>query len=152
MEEMRYTHADIAEVMEYYNAVWQRGTWPSLNEFDPMSDDIPQDLVDRMVLIEVTRRPWKFELRYAGAFIEESAGKYLKGQEFGARLKGEERLRFDRNLINLVSKGQPSWRRGKSYPRKDAEGWELERVMLPLSESGERVDLLLSVSKFHQLG
>ena len=152
MIQKHHAHADIAQVMDYYDSVGRPGMWPDLNEFDPMSADIPRDVVDRMVLIEVTRRPWKFELRYAGAFIEETAGRRLKGREFGERLRGEEWLQFDRNLMDLVSKGRPSWRRGRSYLRKDIRNWALERVMLPLSESGDRVDLLLSVSKFHNLG
>ena len=96
--------------MDYYDSVGRPGMWPDLDEFDPMSADIPRDVVDRMVLIEVTRRPWKFELLYAGAFIEEIAGRRFKGRDFGERLRGEERLQLDCNLIDLVSKGRPSWR------------------------------------------
>ena len=42
-----HAHANIAQVMDYYDPVGRPGMWPDLNELDPMSADIPRDVVDR---------------------------------------------------------------------------------------------------------
>ena len=144
-------HADIARVIDYYNAISPRGAWPGLNLFDPLSDDIPDDIADRMMLVEVTRRPWTFNTRYAGPYIEDVAGEHLKGREFADRLKGENRLQVERNLIDVVRKGQPTWRRGLPLIRPELRDIELERIMLPLSLSGDSVDLILSVTMHHEI-
>lgn len=151
MDRPIHAHSDIAQVIDYYQSLATRGSWPRLNQFDPLSSDIPDDIADRMVLVDVKRSPWTFETRYAGAYIEYFAGEHLQGQPFAGRLHGEDRLQVERNLIAAVRKGQPSWRRGRPLIRHELDNVELERVMLPLSRSGDAVDLLLSVTLHHEI-
>ena len=46
MIQKHHAHADIAQVMDYYDSVGRPGMWPDLDEFDPMSADIPWGVVD----------------------------------------------------------------------------------------------------------
>ena len=143
-------HPDITRVFEYYRAVSPPGALPSTHQFDPMSSDIPEDIVDRMVLVEIKHEPWTFVTRYAGAYIEDFASEHLKGKEFAERLDNPYRTRVERNLINVVRTAQPTWRRGQPMIRHETRNVTLERILLPLSHSGQTVDQLLFVTFHHE--
>jgi hypothetical protein len=117
---------------------------PSRRDIDPI--DL-REVLERTLLIDVARDPWRFSYRLAGTLTERIHGMDLTGRSIDT-LKPEafaDMLRED--FIKLAETAAPQFVRLEFVNQMGLQrGYHVLR--LPLSSDGAQVDMLLIVSDY----
>ena len=111
----------------------------------PARPDIrPEELTDILpwvFLVDVQCSPVSFRFRLVGSEISRLAGVEYTGVVVNRADYGMHWARIHRDYLRVVQTKQPSYVDGEA-PWNDREFLHRERIIMPLSSDGERVDVL----------
>jgi hypothetical protein len=136
----------IRALHDYWRSIHPAEGLPGRAHFDPL--DVPK-LLPHLWLVDVEQDPFQFRFRLIGTAVAEAIGEDLTGRYLGEafeNFRGSDALHA---LLEVVSGGRPSWRRGPpTLTRKDYDVRLFERIQLPLATDGSSVDMLVALSAY----
>jgi len=143
-------HPRIARLIEYWRALAPGpGLLPGRRHFDPMR--VP-DLLPNIWLVDVVRgTPNRYRYRLLGSALYDAGAPMRVGlfvDELGDDI---DQVAAHASFDGVVSTRQPDWRRGAPIIKHLKFIATLERVLLPLAEDGETVDIILGMTVFYLL-
>jgi hypothetical protein len=126
----------------------QPGALPSRRDFDPAA--VP-DLLPLLWMLDVHRNPLRFRYRLVGtahatAMQRELTGKWMHE----ANPEFLTAPRIYQHYVDVVTKREPRYRKGRARYGVDPHLYEMERVLLPLAENGEEVDMILALTVYYR--
>lgn len=132
-------HQALRELYAYWNAKRGDSFAPPRSAIDPAEI---RRLLPLILLLDVIGTPPRFRVRLAGTKVVEAYGREITGFHI-------DELDLDKmdhvvlaNLVEVVEKGCPSLAH-REYTRNDGRHMKYERLVLPLSSDGVKVDKLL---------
>lgn len=143
-------HPRISRLMDYWRGLApETGKLPARRHFDPMQ--VP-DLLPNIWLIDVVRgTPNRYRYRLIGSALTDAGAPIRPGMfidELADRIdQASAHAAFER----VVNTRLPDWRRGTPIIKHFKFISTLERVLLPLAEDGETVDVILGMTVFYLL-
>lgn len=136
----------IREVYEYWDRKRGSRSMPSRSDLDPI--EIPA-LLPHILLVDVTPPDSRLKFRLAGTnvvekFGEDYTGKFMDEVYFG---DVQEKILFEYNYVaaeKRVIVCDHKFRRLTDYT------YDIERIIMPLSDNGEDVNMLFALLAFEQ--
>jgi len=141
-------HPGLAQLYRYWVTLHDPSICaPLRRRFDPIA--VPQ-LLSHLWMLDIQHEP-EFRLRYRllGTRVEQVLGRALKGQWLDECHPWAKHPTYFVRYREVMDTGIPSWRKGPPMFWHDKVG-VIENVILPLSESGERVDYFLIETRFYR--
>lgn len=136
----------IREIYQYWNRIRGNRNCPSRRDFEP--SDIPE-LLAHISLVDVSPTPPRFVYRLVGTAVVGLLGKELTGKEVGTGVKPSEYDRVIGRYNAVVEQRQPLYHR--DFLQEENNDYTIvERVMLPLSDDGETVNMILVLVQARQ--
>lgn len=140
----------IVRLMEYWRELAPGpGVLPARRHFDPM---LVPDLLPNIWLIDVVRgAPNRYRYRLIGSALTDAGAPIKPGMfidELGEHIEQDAAHAAFEGVINTR---QPDWRRGPPIIKHLKFIATLERVLLPLAEDGQTVDVILGMTVFYLL-
>lgn len=138
-------HPMVRSIAEYWLGIGPADALPGRQHFDPV-DIWP--LIRNVWMVDVVGSPPQFRYRVVGtkvvAYIE---------QEPGARMMDEIFPHFEdtetcKDMIRVVERRAPRWRRGTPTLRRDKDFKTVEQISLPLAGDGRTVDIILNLTVY----
>ena len=144
----RIRDAELRELHDYWLTKHRDGRLPKRGDIDPL--EVPR-LLKNLALLEVVGDAEDFVFVLAGSRIEEAFDRTLKGVTLGELRGTAEMSPGDKQFIAAV------WFRAPQYQQADLREYDKEhlayrRLILPLSDDGDRVDCLLMGAVFSLAG
>ena len=122
---------------------------PSRADIDPV--DLPAALLPHLLLIDVERDPLDFRYRLAGTAADHIHGMRLRG----VRVLDLEPEPFAKilqaDLMRMAQDLEPQYLR-HDFINREAVSRRFRVLRLPLSDDGERLDIVLVLAEFGALG
>lgn len=141
-------HAGLAQLYEYWLTLSAPGLCaPLRRRFDAVA--VPQ-LLSHLWMLDIEHEP-EFRLRYRllGTRVEQVLGRGLKGRWLDECHPWAKHPGYFVRYREVMETGVPSWRKGPPLFWHDKIG-VIENVVLPLSETGRRVDQFLIETRFYR--
>lgn len=136
------------ELLAYWRSCCQGDALPRRADIDPT--DIPR-LLPYLLLTEVLA-DGRYRYRLVGTEVERSFGTAMTGRHIDELMYGDYRSYIEGLYRRVVAERQPIFS-GSRYGGGDGGGpLYTERVMLPLSNDGAAVDMVLSAQIFRRAG
>lgn len=117
-------------------------TMPSRGDIDPFTD--LRDIIGHLFLVDVEPKPLRFRFRLVGTEVVEHVGKDMTGKYL------DELVEFDKQYESVmpdyegVVESHREVTRPVRFMTKDGERYlNYERLLLPLSEDGKTVNMIL---------
>ncbi|WP_282608911.1 PAS domain-containing protein [Pelagibius sp. Alg239-R121] len=139
----------LIRLYDYWLSKSAQGRIPSRAQIDPL--DVP-DLLSIIFLIDVIEsgdEP-EFRFRLVGSKITEVVGSDPTGRSFSA-FYDEANLGPMTEIYNEVTRSGEPFVNNSTAPFSDKDYVRLARLLLPLSESGSRVDMILGALFFENV-
>lgn len=133
-------HALLRALYAYWDDRRGGRIMPARSDLDPV--DIP-DLLRHLILLDVTHDPLRFRVRLYGTEVAELRGRDLTGRYL---YEGEPTAIGDQTRpwnVETVETRSPHYVTGPFTDISDGRTGTFYRLGLPLSEEGERVDMLM---------
>jgi hypothetical protein len=146
----RTPHPRIVRLVDYWRGLAPGlGLLPARRHFDPMR--VPE-LLPNLWLVDVVRGPpRRYRYRLVGNALIDAGAPIRPGlfiDEMDDRIDQQAaHAAFD----GVVDTHRPDWRRGPPIIQHLKFISELERVLLPLAEDGQTVDVVLGMTVFYLL-
>lgn len=145
------TPADIASsrlryLYEYWTAACAGRAFPLRSAIAPT--ELPPDLLPQMFIADVLHDPLDFRFRLAGTQVVENAGLELTGHLLSELpLAGLEPIITE--YETTVARSEPRY---STHDYTSANGYvrTVERLILPLSRSGDTLDMLTGAFEYHR--
>lgn len=126
-------------LLQHLHAYWddQRGDrmMPARIDIDPT--DLPR-LLSRLILADVLDDPLRFRFRVVGTDLERRLGRRMTGETVGADTPA-----FYRPYCTCCVEARPTHEYARYDFGPDEKPGEFERLLLPLSDDGDRVSQIL---------
>jgi hypothetical protein len=129
----------LREVYGYWRSKIAGGRLPARTAIDPL--DIPK-LLPFIFLVDVEHDPLRFRFRLVGTQICTWAGRDMTGLYTDEPRYGERGPDVSQEYGEVVSRRLPVYREQKAK-RPERDFMFYQKLVLPLSTDGERVDMLL---------
>ncbi len=113
---------------------------PSRSDFDPL--DHPA-LLPRLFIVEVSRIPPHFRYRLCGTEIDEQQGYPMTGRTFEELFEGDLYCFTQERFADVAFHRRVSYHSTHFRTDNSAKRSRFTRLLLPLSDDGERVDTVL---------
>jgi len=141
-------HPELGQLYRYWVTLRGPGVFaPLRHRFDPVA--VPQQL-SHIWMLDIQHEP-EFRVRYRllGTKVEEVLGRALRGRWLDECHSWARHSSYFTRYREVAETGVPSWRKGPPMFWHDKVG-VIENVILPLSETGRRVDHFLIESRFYR--
>lgn len=138
--ELEIGHEALRSLYAYWNDRRGARAMPARSDLDPV--DIPA-LLRHLILLDVTYDPLRFRVRLYGTEVIELRGRDLTGRylyEDSPTAIGEQTRPWN---VEAVETRRPHYVTGPFTDISDGRAGTFYRLSLPLSEDGERVDMLM---------
>lgn len=144
IEEVR--SAMLSRAYAYWNAKRGDSPMPARADLDPV--DIPR-LLPNIILMDVTQPDDRLKVRLVGTLVVTMFGSDYTGLFLDEIDFGQVREKILTEYNGAVTAARPLF---SDHPFRKLGGYmfDIERVILPLSEDGRRVTMLLAVLDFTQ--
>jgi hypothetical protein len=136
---MDITHPHLRDLHAYWQRKKAGRRLPARGDVEP--SEIPR-LLPWIALVEVTENPQRFFFRLAGTKIETFYGAKVSGRWLDELDFSEHNAAIAAQYAAAAQSGEPSVARF-AFTKQDGRHLEYERVLLPLSSDGSKVDMLL---------
>ncbi|MEQ8585793.1 MAG: PAS domain-containing protein [Thalassobaculaceae bacterium] len=133
-------HEALRGLYAYWDARRGDRDMPARSDLDPV--DVP-DLLRHLILLDVTYDPLRFKVRLYGTEVTDLRGRDLTGRylyEGDPTFIGEQTRPWN---VETVETRRPHSVTGPFTDISDGRSGTFYRLGLPLSEDGERVDMLM---------
>ena len=140
--------ARLRALVEYWCGLPATSLGPPLRrDLDPL--DLPPSLLPYIWMVDVEAAPPRFRFRLCGSHLVEALRLDPTGKYYDELFSDFALSETHHALVRVRDSGEPSWRAGNPYLAFPAQGLRvLERVFLPLSVEGRRVDIILAGSVY----
>jgi hypothetical protein len=141
-------HPRIARLIDYWHTLPPGpDLLPGRRHFDPMQ--VP-DLLPNLWLVDAVRgTPNRYRYRLVGGALIDAGGPMRAGMfvdELGDLI---DQVAAHAAFDGVVATREPDWRRGPPIVKHLQFISALERVLLPLAEDGQNVDMILGMTVFY---
>ncbi|TQV80846.1 PAS domain-containing protein [Denitrobaculum tricleocarpae] len=139
----------LARLYDYWVSKSRGGRLPSRAQIDPL--DVPE-LLPIIFLVDVawSRGEPDFRFRLVGSKITEIVGSDPTGRNFSS-FYDDANLAPMTELYSRVARHGEPFVNNSSAPFSDKDFVKLARLLLPLSEDGEQVDMILGALVFENV-
>jgi hypothetical protein len=137
---------EIREIVDYWDSLRIEGRPPDRRQIDPA--DIVR-MLPAIALLDVQREPYRFKFRLLGERMNEYHGQNYNGRWLDEILPNYAESPTASDLVIVVEKAELRYRRGGPLITYEKTFIDMERVFLPFTDGGERVDIVLAHTVFH---
>ena len=131
-------------LFSYWQALPRTGSIPLYESVDVV--DMPAHLLPNIFLVEVENQPRNYRYRLTGTELDRRNGFACTGMRL-SEMPIDHTDKLAQEFDRIVESGQPRFSSGV-FITGDELFRDVERVVVPLSLDGERVDLLLGAVVF----
>src|SRR3954468_9351144 len=131
-------HPQLVQLYDYWDRKRAGRRWPTRDDIDPLDMRFALGNID---LVEITYDPLVFFFRVSGSNIDRDEGFNMQGKTLDEYPLPQHREAVRKTYMRVLAKGEPDY---EELERLD-EGKLVRygRLILPLSEQGDRVDMFL---------
>jgi len=141
-------HCDtrLRSLVEYWRDLPSTSLGPPLRrDLDPLH--LPPSLLPHIWMVDVEVAPSRFRFRLCGSHLVDALRLDPTGKYYDEMFADFARSETHLAMVRVRDSGEPSWRAGNPYLAFPAQRLRvLERVFLPLSVEGRRIDIILAGS------
>ncbi|GAB4375953.1 MAG: hypothetical protein Kow00114_39400 [Kiloniellaceae bacterium] len=134
----------LRRLYDYWRARCRNGGCPSRRDIDPL--DIPE-LLPNLFLLDVIGDAEDFVFRLAGTLVEDVFSMSLRGKSIAVIHKDAGTPVPVAQHIEVARGAGPRYREGMVLV-SGREHWKTQRLLLPLSSDGRRIDVLMGGAVF----
>jgi hypothetical protein len=131
-------------VLDYWSAKRGDQPMPSRRQIDPL--ELGPAILPHLMLVDVEDGP-RFRYRLFGTAVSEAFGSDPTGQYIDAVMVGRYKDFLLGLYSDVVAMKKPVYSTSIYGPRHDAKMWT-QRLMVPLSSDGDKVDMVLACQVF----
>lgn len=131
----------IRQIVAYWRSQQDGGRLPDRRQIDPVC--IPRHLTG-ITLIDATFEPARF--RFIGSDLVDHHGANYTGRWLDEVFPHFEGTQTQVDMVDVLRTGAPVYRKGKPLMTYEKAFVEIERVMLPYRNGGDRAELVLIYS------
>lgn len=139
--DLEFKTAELKKLYDYWSEKAGDRAMPSRGDLDPIID-IPE-LTSNIWLVDVERDPPGFRFRLLGTEVVAQYGMDFTGKRLDEMDFGGHREAIQRDYEETVRWKQPTYRSHIIEIEETMRRLPYERVLLPLSDDGEAVDMIL---------
>lgn len=144
IETLAQDYASLTELLEHWKALCGDRAMPQRNDFDPVQ--VPE-LLTGICLVEVIDGGKDYFYRVAGSALEEMTGQVLQGKYFSELIHAKSRESMRATCGASVETARPIVI--KNQLREPGRGQTaITAIVLPLSDDGQTVNMLLTMTEF----
>ena len=134
----------LRRLYSYWRSLCRDGAQPLRRDIDPL--DIP-DLLPNVFLLDVVGEAHDFIFRLAGSLVEDAFDMPLRGKSIIEIQKAAGTPIPVAQHVEVARGGGPRYREG-TMRVAGREHWKTHRLLLPLSNDGAKVDILMGGAIF----
>ena len=134
----------LRRLYDYWRSLCRNGSYPARQDIDPL--DIP-DLLPCIFLLDVIGDAEDFVFRLAGTLVEDAFSMPLRGKSVRLIHNAAGTALPVCQHVEVARGGGPRYREGIVLAA-GREHWRTQRLLLPLSSDGRRVDVLMGGALF----
>jgi hypothetical protein len=135
-----FESAELNEIYAYWLAKKGERRMPSRRDLDPT--EIPR-LLRNLMLIDVSRDPFRFGYRLIGTNVVDATGENRTGKDFDVVGFFAANPTVKQEYITVATTGEPLHSFEPFYRLDTRREYDVERLLLPLSSDGGTVDMIL---------
>lgn len=135
-----FASPELNEIHDYWTTKRGQRRMPSRRDIDPT--EIPR-LLSNLMLIDVSRDPFRFGYRLIGTNVVDATGENRTGKCFDAVDFFAANPTVKAEYITVATTGEPFHSFEPFYRPDTRLEYDVERLLLPLSSDGATVDMLL---------
>ena len=132
-------------ILDYWLSIHPKDRLPSRQDMDPIS--IPK-LLPYIVMTDVESDPFRLKFRLLGTVISNAFAKNLTGLYFEEAFENYQDSEGYQQRKLVAETKEPLHFFGKGKLRYNLDFTSIEWVLLPLSDDGENVDIILSTISY----
>lgn len=129
----------LRELYQYWAGMQGTHRLPSRSDLDPVE---MAPFLPHVVLLDVEDDPRQYRIRVWGTAVTDGYGEDLTGRYHHELTTGKHELDADATLAETMASGRPTCFR-LDFETTGAFLQEMERIVLPLSDDGQKIDKLL---------
>lgn len=137
---------DLIQFYDYWASLRGDRPMPSRKDVDPLR--IAPNHLPNLMLIDVFHEPRRFKYRLVGTNVVEASGKNRTGRYFDDVKFFQINPTVMNHYNRVVETGQPLYSLEPFTNLRTGSNYDVERLLLPLSNDGQRVDMLIVFFKF----
>ncbi len=134
----------LRRLYDYWHSLCRDGSNPSRRDIDPLA--IP-DLLPNVFLLDVVGDAQDFVFRLAGSLVEDAFSMPLRGKSIAEIQRAAGTPIPVAQHVEVARGGGPRYREGTMHA-PGREHWKTQRLLLPLSSDGQKVDVLMGGAIF----
>lgn len=132
---------------EYWESLRGNREMPSRKDIDPLQ--VPRGYLPSIMLVDVLYEPQRYRYRLVGSNIVAATGENRTGRYFDEVSWFREHPGVQPQYEAAVKTGQPLYSVEPFTNFISQAAYEVDRLLLPLSDDGRRVDTLLVLFQFN---
>lgn len=137
---------DLVRFFDYWASLCGGRAMPSRRDLDPLQ--IPPTYLPDLMLIDVRREPLRLKYRLIGTHIVTASGKDRTGRFFDEVAFFKLHPAVMEQFEAVAASGRPLYSLEPFTNFVNGTTYEVDRLILPLSGDGERVDMLVVLFQF----
>ena len=134
----------LRRLYDYWEGLRRNGLNPSRRDIDPLA--IPE-LLPNVFLLDVIGDAEDFVFRLAGSLVEDAFNMPLRGRSIAEIQRAAGTPIPVAQHVEVARGAGPRYREGSMHV-PGREHWKTQRLLLPLSSNGRRVDVLMGCAVF----
>jgi hypothetical protein len=127
-------------IYDYWMSRRKNGRLPRREDIDP--SDVT-DLLPHIFLVDIEENPRHYRFRLVGTKVVECFGLDMTGKTIDSLDLGDDADAILKHYDQAVDHGEPIYDRHRFWTEAYGQHLNYERLLLPLSSDGKRVDKLL---------
>ena len=132
---------------DYWESLCGNRQMPSRKDIDPVQ--VPRGYLPNIMLIDILHDPQRYRYRLVGSSIVTATGENRTGRFFDEVRFFQDHPGVLPQYETVVKTRQPLYSLEPFTNFKSQSAYEVDRLLLPLSDDGQRVDTLLTLFQFN---
>jgi len=137
---------DLVRFYDYWAALRGSRAMPSRKDLDPLK--ISSEFLPNLMLIDVLHDPRRYRYRLIGTHVVAASGEDRTGRIFDNVGFFKVHPTVIQQYDSVVDSGQPFYSLEAFTNLRTGSTYEVDRLLLPLSNDGQRVDMVLVLFHF----
>lgn len=137
-------HPGLSELLAHWNSLCDGRAMPQRDDFDPVQ--VPR-LLASICLVEVIDGGRDYFYRVAGSRLEELSGQKLQNKRFSEIVHTEARNSMQATCEACVQSARPVIIKNQMQ-KPGRDHLSITAIILPLSDDGETVNMILTLTEF----
>jgi hypothetical protein len=137
---------DLLRFYDFWASLCAGRPMPARGDIDPLK--IPPGYLPDLMLIDVFHEPRRYRYRLVGTHVVTASGEDRTGRYFDEVHFFKTNPKVMQHFETVADTGEPLYSLEPFTNCANGRHYEVDRLMLPLSNDGKRVDMLLVVFRF----